>query len=80
MMTKHDVITFHMDHVYGQHIHPHLTIRIKFAISHHYLLCCNPLQSAQWQHNNFLKNYLRNIYSGSSSSILDGVKSCHMGQ
>jgi len=69
-----------MDHVYGQCIHPHLTIRIKFAISHHYLLCYNPLQSAPWQHKNSSFNYLRKIYSGSSSSILNGVKSCHMGQ
>jgi hypothetical protein len=44
----HDVITFHMDDVYGQHIHLHpLTIHIKFATIRHYLqLCYNPLQSA----------------------------------
>jgi hypothetical protein len=56
-MTWHDVITFHMDDVYNQHIHLHpLTIHIKFATIHQYLqLCYKPLQSVMWQHNTFLK-------------------------
>jgi hypothetical protein len=62
-MTYHDVITFHMDDLYGQHIHFHpLTIHIKFVTTHHYLqICYNPLQSAMWQHNNIFKKLL-NIY------------------
>jgi hypothetical protein len=68
-----------MDDVYIQHIHLYLlTIRTKFASSHYYLqLCYNPLQSAMWQHNNIF-NYVLKLYIGSSSSILDGVRSCHV--
>jgi len=31
-----------------------------------------------WQHNNNFKNYVLKMHSGFSSSILDGVRSCHM--
>jgi len=81
MMISHDIITFHVDDVYGQHIHPHpLTIHIKFATSHHYLqLCYNPLPNAMCQHYIYIYNVFE-IHSGSLSFILNGVRSCHVAQ
>jgi len=76
MMSSHST----WDDLYGQHIHFHpLTIYIKFATTHHYLqLRYNPLQNATWQHNNFFY-YVFKLY-GSSSSILDSVRSCYVAQ
>jgi hypothetical protein len=71
-----------MDDIYGQHIHFHpLTIHIKFPTIHHYLqLYYNSLQIAMWQDNNNFLDYVFKLHIGFSSSILDGVRSCHMAQ
>jgi hypothetical protein len=71
-----------MDDVYDQHIHFHpLTIHIKFTTTHHYLqLYYNPLQITMWRHNNNIFDYVFKLHIGSSSSILDGVRSCHVAQ